>query len=139
MKALIGKILVYLFGIGFIVIGFLFYLDYSGSNIANPEKTKGRIIKILKTDKINTIVGTYDSPTFRPVILFNTKSGQEISFIELHAKGDKSDYQINMEVGVIYNKEKPEQAKMIHLNPLWGEHLILIGLGLIIIFIRILV
>lgn len=136
MKDFIGKIFVYLIGVAFIVIGVLFYLDYSGNTINNSIETEGKIIKILESTNTNTMLATYEYSSFRPVILFNTDDGEEIQFVELYAKGEREDYKINSIVKVIYNKLNPEEAKLKHANPFWGEHLILIGLGLLIIFIR---
>jgi hypothetical protein len=139
MKKLLGKIFVYLLGIAFIVIGVLFYLDYSGTNIENPVKAKGKIMRILESKNTNTMFAAYEYSSFRPVIVFNTENGETVQFVELYAKGEKDDYQINSVVDIIYNKSNPEEAKLKHSNPIWGEHLILIGLGLLIIFLRMIV
>lgn len=139
MGKTIGKIFVYLIGAAFIAVGVLFYIDHTGNNIENPVETSGLIIKIDESLNSNTLLPTYEYSAFRPIIKFVTESGKELTFIELYAKGDKSDYLIGQKVNVIYNKNNPEEAQMLHKNSFFGEHLILIGLGLLIIFIRFIV
>lgn len=139
MKQMLGKILVYLFGAAFIAVGIFFWFDHSGKNIENPITAEGVIIDIDESLNTNTMLATYEYSSFRPVILFLASNGGYYRFIELYAGDDKDDYKIGGKVDVIYNSENPEEAKMKHPFSFFGEHLILIGLGLLIIFIRIIV
>ena len=138
MKKILTAITVYLISLAFIIAGILYWIDYSGKNISNSQKTKGQIIRIFKKQNSSTMYPFNGIYSFRPIVKFKTNDGDVYQFIDLYAESEDS-FRIGQIVTVIYNNQDPNEAKIQKNNPFWGEHLILIILGVTIITLRIII
>lgn len=76
--------------------------------------------------------GDYKTETnYNPIIEFTTESGDTIQFASGMVTTIRSYYEIGEEVEVFYNPDEPQQAEIDAFLPVWGIHIVLIGLGVL--------
>lgn len=121
-------------GIFFTVMGVLYYIESSGGNVDHAVETTGKIIKLVKQDTQSNIIPTLDFTVYNPWVQFTASDGKSYQFLDLYASDDETKYSIGQTVNISYNELNPNQAMILRNAPLWGEHLILIALGIVCFF-----
>jgi len=110
--------------IGMVLLTGAYYMyQNSKSFVENAMVTEGTVIELLRTQSRNS-----DSYSYRPIVVFETASGEAVEFISStgsnpprYSKGEK--------VEVLYLPSEPQSAKMKGFFSLWGVALILGGVG----------
>lgn len=126
-------ILLVILDVGFASIGVFYYLEVSGKNLENSEETIGVIIGIRESVPASSMVPYIYDKVYNPLVRFKDSNGEEHEFLELKSKEEIDGYIVGQKVDVIYNSEDPIDAIVKPENSFWGIHLVLIGLGLILI------
>src|SRR5688572_5990495 len=71
-----------------------------------------------------------ESPTYRPVVSFQIDAHQTVRF-ESMAHSNPPQYKVGASVRVVYNPDRPNEARILSFTSLWLLPVILGGLGLI--------
>ena len=136
IKKVISSIFFWLLGTAFIIIGVYVYIDHAGLNISNSEEAPGVVIKAFEDSDAHLSYFDDDAHPVYPTVRFTTESGEQIDFFETHASIDgDAHYRKGQRVTVIYNSEDPQEAKIKVDYPIWGQHLILIAIGIIALLV----
>lgn len=69
-----------------------------------------------------------DSRTYRPVVSYATGSGQRVRFSSM-AHSNPPEYELGASVRVLYDPERPHEARIRSFTELWMPLLLLGGLG----------
>jgi hypothetical protein len=129
MKTL--TIIKYLFlGIGLIMLGGAIYLYQDKQHfLKNAEVAQGTVVKLILSQSNNSM-------TYRPVISFTTKGGEEVEFTSSVGSNPPS-HNEGERVEVLYDTKFPNQAVINGFASLWVGALILGGLGFVFFLIGI--
>ncbi len=118
-----------LIGIGLLVGAF-----YSFKNTQNfltaALPAEGTVVRLIRSEPTgSTTSGSeVDSPTYRPVVAFDTQAGKAIKFTSSTGSNPPS-YSVGEVVEILYQENSPEQAKINSFFSLWGLSTILGGMG----------
>jgi hypothetical protein len=102
------------------------YLSRTRVFLAKAKETTGEVVALKEVPPTDT----GESPTYRPVVLFQVGPRPPIRF-ESIAHSNPSQYKIGDSVPVLYDPESPYDARIRSFTSLWLLPLILGGLGLI--------
>ena len=117
-------------GLFFTTMGVLYYIESTGGNVDNAVETTGKVVKLIEQDTQSNILPTWDFKVYNPRVQFKATDGKNYQFLDLYAADDEEKYIVGQTVNVSYNELDPNDAMILRDAPMWGEHLILIGLGI---------
>ncbi len=138
LKRILYTFLSFIGGLAFILLGVLYYMDTMGYTIEGAEETTGIISGWKKSKNDNSMLPNFEYTVFNPRVKFTTKDGRKIEFLDLVSESDKV-YPVGSVVDVVYNPMQPGDARLIRPKSIWGQHLILIGLGAVLLGISIII
>ncbi len=93
----------------------------------NAITTKGTVIELIRVTSDN-------SYTYKPKVIFQTKTGKTIQFTSATSTNPPS-YKKGEEVEVLYLEKKPEKARINGIATLWLGVIIIGGIGTVFFLI----
>jgi len=112
-------------GIG-LLIAAARYVRRTRAFLSRAAEATGEVVALEK----EPATGTGDLCTYRPVVSFQSRSGQRTQFAAL-AHSNPPEYQVGDPVRVLYDPERPQEACIRSFTQLWLLAVLLGGLGLI--------
>lgn len=95
--------------------------------VTEAERTDGTVVRISAYSTVSDGVTT---TMYSPVVSFIDKSGNQFTFSS-NVSSSSVDYKTGDKIPVLYNRDKPEEARVKSFFSLWGVTLIVGGIGLI--------
>jgi len=124
--------------VGLVLLGIAVFLFLKTKRLLSVGKTaKGKIVDVVKKESQDQDEEGFSSTstTYYPVIEFKTVTGQVIKFEAGVGRSNQNAYEIGHTVDVIYDPNKPQDAKINSFLQLWFVPLILGVIGLIVIVV----
>lgn len=114
---------------GLVVMGFgLNMLAGTQRFVADAETTSGTVIELLRSRDSDGDV------TYRPLVVYETAAGAKVEFASsLSAR--PAAYEVGESVTVLYQPDRPRQARLKDRFSIWGPSILLSGFGLVFLAI----
>lgn len=109
-----------LFGIGALAVALWLYRDTS-TFLTEATRAVGTVVDLVRSE-------SSDSTTYKPVVRFIDRTGEEIEFTSSTGSNPPS-YSRGEQVEVLYLPSQPQKARIHGFFSLWGLPLIFGGLG----------
>jgi hypothetical protein len=112
-------------GIGLLIGGFV-SVGRTRAFLRKAIETSGEVVDLLEEPPYES----GESPTYRPVVSYVLPSSRRIRFQSM-VHSNPPEYAIGESVAILYEPDRPHEARIRSFTSLWLLGIILVGLGMI--------
>jgi hypothetical protein len=116
-----------LVGLGMLAGAFFSY-QKTNSFVKEAAKAEGTVVDLVVVRLIQDNRRPTTSYSYRPTIRFMNSQGTEVEFTSQTGSNPPS-YSKGQKVEILYKPDKPQDARINDLFPLWGDSILLAGMG----------